>query len=315
MDKLEFKVEFITPLLIHGADSQEADAVGLTGKALRGCWRFWFRAMTGGIVPDITPTELASYEGMVFGSTDQSVGAKFRLVVEPVGNLSSPKMIDMGLSPRAGSSRRVSSWGYAEGCQFRVGVLPRNSMSDREKDALLGSIWLWSFLGGAGLRARRGFGSPVMVDKHKPFRSAKALEQQLAAVVTDVRGRFERLLTPKDSRAISTAVSDNGTYFVLRGLDQTAVCEAGKGADVGAALSSVHGIRSCAQHGTRPCPELGYAGGDGRLASPVFLRFHKVGTDLFPVITWSHPNENPRSCARQWLRGLGFNKYLSGRVI
>lgn len=46
---IQFKIRFITPLLIHGANSGEADSIGLTGtgKALRGCWRFWFRAMVG----------------------------------------------------------------------------------------------------------------------------------------------------------------------------------------------------------------------------------------------------------------------------
>jgi hypothetical protein len=38
-------IRFITPLLIHGANSGEADSIGLTGKALWGCWRLWLRAL------------------------------------------------------------------------------------------------------------------------------------------------------------------------------------------------------------------------------------------------------------------------------
>lgn len=46
IEPIEFKVKFITPLLIHGANSREADTIGLTGKALRGCWRFWNNMQT-----------------------------------------------------------------------------------------------------------------------------------------------------------------------------------------------------------------------------------------------------------------------------
>ncbi len=52
--QIEFKIKFVTPLLIHGADSKKADETGLTGKALRGYCRFWFRAMVGGMIPNIS---------------------------------------------------------------------------------------------------------------------------------------------------------------------------------------------------------------------------------------------------------------------
>ena len=43
IEPIKFKIKFITPLLIHGENSRIADPLGLTGKALRGCWRFWFK--------------------------------------------------------------------------------------------------------------------------------------------------------------------------------------------------------------------------------------------------------------------------------
>lgn len=82
MTPIEFKIKFITPLLIHGADPGKADTIGLTGKALRGCWRFWFRAMAGGLVPNISKEDLFKLESNVFGSANEKVGAKFRMVIE-----------------------------------------------------------------------------------------------------------------------------------------------------------------------------------------------------------------------------------------
>ncbi len=80
MRQIEFKVKFITPLLIHGANSREADSIGLTGKALRGCWRFWFRALVGGMVNDIHKHKesLLEFENMIFGSSNEKVGLIFQ---------------------------------------------------------------------------------------------------------------------------------------------------------------------------------------------------------------------------------------------
>jgi CRISPR type III-B/RAMP module RAMP protein Cmr1 len=66
----EFKIRFITPLLIDGANKYSADSAGLTGKALRGSWRFWFRAVIGGMLKDIKNEELLLLESKIFGSAD-----------------------------------------------------------------------------------------------------------------------------------------------------------------------------------------------------------------------------------------------------
>jgi CRISPR type III-B/RAMP module RAMP protein Cmr1 len=58
VESIEFKIKFITPLFIHGANSREADSIGLTGKALRGCWRFWSRALvTLFVIPAVSKRE------------------------------------------------------------------------------------------------------------------------------------------------------------------------------------------------------------------------------------------------------------------
>lgn len=82
MEIFKFNVEFVTPLLIGGATNNSLYPEGLSGKALRGCWRFWCRALIGGMVKDVAPGGLKQLENDIFGSADDKIGAKFRLIVE-----------------------------------------------------------------------------------------------------------------------------------------------------------------------------------------------------------------------------------------
>lgn len=73
---MQFKVRFITPILIHGENPRRnADQFSL-GKALRGCWRFWFRAIVGRVIENIKIEDLHKFEGQIFGSSDENIVAK-----------------------------------------------------------------------------------------------------------------------------------------------------------------------------------------------------------------------------------------------
>ena len=65
---IRFNVKFVTPLLIGGANGRDAN--GLSGKALRGCWRFWCRAIIGGVAKDINRDDLTTLESKVFGQCE-----------------------------------------------------------------------------------------------------------------------------------------------------------------------------------------------------------------------------------------------------
>lgn len=310
---MEFNIKFITPLLIHGADTKRLDTVGLTGKALRGCWRFWFRAMLGGIIDGISPQLPTEHEGQVFGSADENVGAKFRLIVETI-SIDKPRPTHIDFSHKSG----VPFWGYPEGCEFRITLLPRDNMKKKEVDVLLSTIWLWANLGAVGQRSRRGFGSPIMAVKDPHFEALRLpeavlftnqqhledhLKDGLRSVWDIISNRFNVEGASIDSN-LPLAHRDN--YFRLRSLEQIAVSELGQGSNIQNVLNKVHGKTS--NNG-----ELGGAWGDRRLASPVFLRLHKVGQDFYPVITWSKLDNG--GIARDWIKQVGCNKYLSGNSI
>lgn len=169
METINFNIRFITPLLIHGADSRTCDSIGLTGKALRGCWRFWFRALVGGMVRDIQKDHLhlLELENRIFGSSNEEIGAKFRIIITPIKNLMPRKDIDPGFP----ASFKFS--GFSEGSEFLINIIPRkNNMGNKEIKVLLATIWLWANLGGIGQRARRGFGSSVIeiLESSNPFK-------------------------------------------------------------------------------------------------------------------------------------------------
>lgn len=332
MEKVEFKIKFITPLLIHGASSRQVDDVGLTGKALRGCWRFWFRAMVGGMVKNIDKDKkrLLGLEDEVFGSSDEEVGTKFRMLVEPINFLESDSTFIKF------SWGKVPFKGFKEDSAFSVRIIPRKSLSDEELKILLATIWLWANLGAIGQRARRGFGSPVIVttQDNNPFQkyfgnSELPIRQVFDKIATengvtiedhlekgikiawDTFKSWEELkkkgsLNPDDIYDKNSQEPSNAPFFILQSFKQIAVC-AKFYPDLIDTLQEVHGINKCS--------DLGWAN-PGRMASPVFLRLHKEkdskGAEAFvPSYVWCKQENVPDTgCASNYLKSIGFKKNL-----
>jgi CRISPR type III-B/RAMP module RAMP protein Cmr1 len=164
MNEKSFDVRFITPLLIGGASINGVDQNGISGKALRGCWRFWFRAIVGGILKNMTnvnnmKTCLTDLETSIFGSTEVS---KFRLRIVQTTAATSQPFVRL---PHKNGGARAERQGFPENTQYTITIIPRNSMSAAEVSILLAVIWLWGNLGASGNRARRGFGSPFLIER------------------------------------------------------------------------------------------------------------------------------------------------------
>jgi CRISPR type III-B/RAMP module RAMP protein Cmr1 len=157
-----FYIKFITPLLIGGAeDNRYGDDIELTGKALRGCWRFWFRALVGGCLKDLNPGTIADLENKVFGSTESS---SFRLLVEEVSNTIGRIGKQPRLPHKSGKEAAPFYCAIAPGSTIRITIVPRQSLGAERYTLLLLTIWTWAYLGAVGNRARRGFGSPVLCE-------------------------------------------------------------------------------------------------------------------------------------------------------
>jgi len=316
MEAPKFNVKFVTPLLIGGAAHGSVDANGLSGKALRGCWRFWCRAIIGGVMDGITIDKLNKLENEVFGSADGEIGSKFRLNVEEHKSNRRGRF-DLGF-------RGQRKPGFTEGASYSITLIPRTTMGEREKNILFATIWLWGNLGAVGNRSRRGFGSPVLyledmgknpfefknIDgkditlliEEQPFSGSNELENHLKNGLKSVWNVYKQWIGSTDSGDISTLLDPkNAPYFILKSLEQIVVGDQGysKRDD---AITAVHGMRNCRG--------LGW-GGESKMASPVFIRFHKVvgkdGQDKFlPIVTWCKQKnvKDTKNCAEKYLTDM-----------
>ena len=287
MEIIKFNVEFITPLLIHGTDNN-VDANGLSSKALRGCWRFWCRALIGGVIKDIEKDQLSKLESNIFGSIDREIGSKFRLKVEE-WNGNNPMNIKLGFNYKKGRRKGepAQSKGFEEGASCSITIITRTKMSELEKNVLFATIWLWGNLGTVGNRSRRGFGSPVIYlenGSYNPFSNLNGeqiklpigkqsfdgtneLKSHLINGLEIVWELYAQWINNHEGNIATLPAPKQAPYFILQSFEQIAVGEQGY-INRDQAITAVHG--------TSGCDGLGFAFGNQRLASPVFIRFHKV---------------------------------------
>src|SRR5436305_15097665 len=75
---LDVELEAVTPLWIGGADRQAE----LRPPSVRGCLRYWFRALAGGLLQESLP-EIFAAESAVFGGTTRASMVVVRLFGSP----------------------------------------------------------------------------------------------------------------------------------------------------------------------------------------------------------------------------------------
>ncbi|MBN1830358.1 MAG: type III-B CRISPR module RAMP protein Cmr1 [Deltaproteobacteria bacterium] len=163
MKKVTCKLKIVSPLYLGGADPKTTVSTP-NGQAIKSMMRFWFRAMLGGIIPDITIAELNSLEGGVFGDTSNSpLRITFSVKKQP------EQVTFLGKGNPAERLYGIEYIGYP--LKNRRAFMPGNhSEADAELsltfcqsykwlyEMVLSSLWMALHLGGFGARSRRGFG-------------------------------------------------------------------------------------------------------------------------------------------------------------
>jgi len=327
--KIAFKIAFITPLLIGGAKKlcnegkmeDSCDPLSL-GKALRGGWRFWFRAVCGGMLKGTDAGRgeaLRQLENEVFGSTRC---AKFRLLVTQGlyrGIMRYPRCPH---KTDGGAAKREAC---KEESTFEVIILPRGSMHPDTIQALLAAVWLWSNLGSAGNRARRGFGSPFLLNGGEPFKEFPQTEQSTFqnrdTLITHLKdgiaisiSKIEKFVKAHDLSSTGTSVpstplTGKTDFFVLRDGSQVMVSDTPSaylftsGEMNNSPLPAIKGLINQI-HGMRSNLEIGDA--VKRQASPVYVRIHNTENGYYPVATWSQqkitPSGSPPNTAKDYIK-------------
>ena len=307
--ELKFFTMFITPLLIGGGETQgrniKCDPNGLNAKALRGAWRFWFRALYGGL--GHKEKKCLELENQIFGSTEKTT---LRIKVIPISRLSPSEFPTL---PHKRGGQKAYREGFPPETKFQISVWSRPSF-EREKNFITLTRWLqlsialWSSLGSIGCRSRRGFGSPDVdmkrcdeslrklftpLDLESVNTLAISLRSRLNAIRNLAQTNFsdDALIDLDQDRSSPTwernyPPSSPYPFFQLRSLDQVFVGKS-LGTDRDNAITQIHG--------SSEDDDLGYADGEKRLASPWYLRlFQLQGGQYVPVATFCPEKDKGR---------------------
>ncbi len=184
----EYKLELVTPAFLAGA-AQDREDCTLRGATLRGLLRWWWRTMYAGKVNVET---LRTLEAAVWGNTEQ--GSPVRIAVRMTEDKSpeqfskSQKFLrEHGILDRPRQGTKVTlglyyaSYGMAEkrrqrwyrpaGCRWQLVITARGGhfrsankgfvvlSAKMLLDQASAALWLLAKYGGAGSKARKGFGS------------------------------------------------------------------------------------------------------------------------------------------------------------
>jgi CRISPR type III-B/RAMP module RAMP protein Cmr1 len=170
-EKFVPQLEVVTPVFLAGADTEEAE---VRTPAMIGVWRFWFRAVMGGIVGDDL-RRLRDLEARLFGGVDATKGemhaSSVRVVLEEA-QVWKQNTQNLQLPPSSGAKYLLYSpflqrreyivpGEKAAGSEFKVRITARDA---NVLDLVVSSFWLATWLGAVGMRSRRGAGVLAVVD-------------------------------------------------------------------------------------------------------------------------------------------------------
>jgi CRISPR type III-B/RAMP module RAMP protein Cmr1 len=164
---LDVELEAVTPLWIGGADARAE----LRPPSVRGCMRFWFRALAGGLLGEVL-NDVKQAEAAVYGDTGRASSVVVRLFGSPKTSVSIVDGIDQlpGLSYMFWSVFQRRRDAILPGEQFRlrlssrpfpfaaVEVAGRRLELADSFELAAASLWLLLRLGGVGARVRRSAG-------------------------------------------------------------------------------------------------------------------------------------------------------------
>lgn len=180
MPNVSHNLTLVTPMFMSGADNRTPE---LRAQSFRGVLRFWLRSMIGiRIGNEIDALRVAESE--VFGNTE---GAS-PVTIQVAHQRDRDKQLQIAnrrvLLHSSDSRKQFSAPAFVENGSFTLRMRPRFGQTELPQEAAL-ALGLVVGLGGAGKRARRGFGS--LQDMDAMPRDGDALADQIEATLSDVQ--------------------------------------------------------------------------------------------------------------------------------
>ncbi len=285
----------------------------------------------------LTAEKLKELEAGLFGNTKQR---GFRMRIDDLTKKDPTREYCL---PYADDNRRFAEvQGLPIDSEYSIRVYWAPGTNETQKKAIASIITTWSVLGSIGQRSRRGFGSvrlhsgtgffspeKLYGNGAKEFPESYATSDDLLQVVTDTVSATAAHQIAYMASLGTSAVNNlanplNGTVFkdmfVLKSFDQIEVGnELGskiydhtpqKGnPDTTGPIARMHGCTGATadEHGTTQ---------NGRLASPLYLRLHKVDNQFVPVAVFSYRKKGDTSDAfsepfKNWLTDLRLDTLLT----
>ncbi|MEM3553645.1 MAG: type III-B CRISPR module RAMP protein Cmr1 [Candidatus Bathyarchaeia archaeon] len=259
-NRKECRVEVltVTPVFLAGANPRTS--VELRSPSFRGALRFWFRALLGGVLGD-NPEEIFKREKEVFGSTDYGSP----VIVRVRGELGTTDYNP--LPHKDDKDVRFKFKGLEPNKAFSIVLVSRNEGVINE---VAKALRLLCLLGGIGKRSRRGFGSLQIANGDLP-----KLE---AATTKELSSHLKEQLNKMTSNKFAVLNSTPG-FAILHPLwAQVRVCV--KEFDYWEeAIRFV--MKKAHEHKN---PALGWAGREGRQASPVHVHVTRLANGRYSLV-------------------------------
>lgn len=146
--QLTVTLETVTPMFLAGADNRTPE---LRPPSVRGQLRYWLRAALGALVGD-NLSALKRAEAEVFGDTN-GTGAVSVRVIQPSQRLETKEF-----NPLPHKSRMGSFTGFKEDQRFQIQLTQRGADGSSWL-AAISALFLMVSIGGLGRRCRRGWGT------------------------------------------------------------------------------------------------------------------------------------------------------------
>ena len=259
MIKTELNLETVTPMFLHGSDTNRPE---LRPSPFKSLMRYWWRT-----VQDCKTEPLREAEAKLFGSTKGK--ASFSIRISGTIDLAQAQYKPL---PHRTDRRGFRKDAYSPGQSFGLYLITWDDDASTYKQiAKLGFL-----LGGVGNRSRRGFGS--IREQSWNFPDVSDLRTKILDTLNAVASadRFQI----KDQIIASKRPADFSPEFpviqrVYFGNQPTD--------NVDSLLRKIGQATHNHKHDA-----LGYAKGKNRLASPIHVRVQKISNGYIPVVTQLH---------------------------
>lgn len=283
MEKLTVTLKTVTPLFLGGADGKTPE---LRAPSIKGAMRFWWRAIKG--MDDIK--KLHDEENKIFGGTGEGEG-RSRVIVRVIRSLNTMSGEGEGRSgvkeeemfervneelilPHKGNWKKPA---FKAGKEFKIEISFTVDKEILTLEQFKNLFILIVLLGGLGRRSRRGFGSLIITkindEDYIPKYGLSDILHLLNSLNNNYKLDKDKIVLCRNANAAYPFIGE--IQIGEKGVDkyETLLVR------IGNATSNIRKKYKAQAN------SLGFAGNNGRFASPVYVSTLLKSGRYYPVIT------------------------------